>query len=67
MGSKYIEIDKEQEDMPFEAFFKLNNVAYYKTSFVNEKDPQGEIELIPKDLKKSDIIFATIVAFLLFQ
>ena len=67
MGNTYIEIDKTQEDMPFEAFFKLNNVSYFKTSFVNEKDPQGEIELLPKDLKKSDIIFATIVALLIFK
>lgn len=66
MGSKYIEIDNKQEEMPFEAFFKLNNVSYYKVSLVNEKDPQGEIEFIPKDLKKSDIIFATMIALIFF-
>ena len=66
MGSKYIEIDHEQEEIPFEAFFKLNNVSSYKISVVDEKDPQGEIEFIPKDLNKKDIIIATIIAVLCF-
>ena len=66
MGSKYIEIDHEQEEMPFEAFFKLNNISYYKVSLVNEKDPQGEIEFIPKDLNKKEIWVATFLAFLIF-
>lgn len=66
MGSKYIEINHDQEEMPFEAFFKLNNVSSYKISVVDEKDPQGEIEFIPKDLNKRDIIIATIIAILCF-
>lgn len=67
MGSKYIEIDKQMEEMPFEAFFKLNNVSYFKTSFVNEKEPQGEIEFIPKDLNKREVIIGTILALLIFS
>ena len=66
MGSKYIEINHDQEEMPFEAFFKLNNVSSYKISVVDEKDPQGEIEFLPKDLNKRDIIIATIIAILCF-
>lgn len=66
MGSKYIEIDPNQEEMPFEAFFKLNNVSSYKVSLVNEKEPQGEIEFIPKDLNKREIWVATFLAFLIF-
>lgn len=66
MGSKYIEINHDQEEMPFEAFFKLNNVSSYKISVVDEKDPQGEIEFIPKDLNKRDIIIATIIALVCF-
>ena len=66
MGSKYIEIDKTKTEQPFEAFFKLNNVSNYKMSFVNKKDPQGEIEFIPKDLNKRDIFIATMLAVLLF-
>ncbi|MBO4293553.1 MAG: hypothetical protein J5881_04125 [Clostridia bacterium] len=66
MGSKYIEIDHEKEEIPIEAFFKLNNVASYKISLVNEKDPQGEIELIPKELNKKEIWIATFFAVVLF-
>lgn len=66
MGSKYIEIDKTKQEQLFEAFFKLKNVSNYKVSFVNEKDPSKEIELIPKDLKKPEIIVASIVAILIF-
>ncbi|MBR3002997.1 MAG: hypothetical protein IKF38_05525 [Clostridia bacterium] len=66
MGSKYIEIEKSKDMQPFEAFFKLNNVSNYKMSFVNEKDPAGEIEFIAKDLKKPEIILGTIITMLIF-
>lgn len=66
MGSKYIEIDRTKQEQLFEAFFKLKNVSNYKISFVNEKDSSKEIELIPKDLKKPEIIAASIVAILIF-
>ncbi len=66
MGSSYIEIDKTKEEMPFESFFKLNNVAYYKAEFVNEKDSNGEIEFIPKDLDKKEIVVATVLSMLIF-
>lgn len=66
MGSKYIEIDKTVEDQPFELFFKLNNVTNYKMSVVNEKEPVKEIEIIPKDLTKREIIMATVIAMIVF-
>ena len=66
MGSSYVEIDKEKEEIPFEVFFKLNNVSYYKTSFVNEKDSKGEIEFIPQELTKPQIVIGTALAMLFF-
>lgn len=66
MGSKYVEIDKTKTSQPFEAFFKLNNVSNYKMSFVNEKDPVGEIEFIPKDLNRTEVILAAMFAILIF-
>lgn len=66
MGSKYIEIDKTKQEQPFEVFFKLNNVSHFKTSLVNEKQSQEEIEFIPKDLNKSDIVVLTMISILLF-
>lgn len=66
MGSKYIEIDRTKQEQLFEAFFKLKNVSNYKISFVNEKDPAKEIDFIPKDLKKPEIIAAAAFALLIF-
>lgn len=65
MGSKYIEINSEEEKIPIEFYFKLNNVSYYKMSLVDEKEEQGEIEFIPNDLNKQEIILGTIVAMLM--
>lgn len=62
MGSKYIELDKTKTEIPFEAFFKLNNVSYYKVSFVDEKEPKGEIEFIHKDFSKRDIFLMALAA-----
>ena len=67
IGSKYIEIYRYDEDIPFEVFFRLNNVAYVKTSYVKEKDPSGQIEFIPKDLSKTEIFFGTMLALILLK
>lgn len=66
MGSKYVEIDKKRSETPFEVFFELNDVQSYKLSLVNEKDSVGEIELIPKDLKKPELLIGTALVGLLF-
>lgn len=65
MGSKYIEIDKNKTETPIEVFFKLNDVKSYKVSLVNEKEPLGEIEFIPKDLSKQNIVLAALITALL--
>ena len=66
LGSKYIEVDNSKEQIPFEVYFKLNDVSYYTVSLVNEKEKSTEIEFIPKDLNRSDIVIATIIAMLIF-
>ena len=68
LGNKYIEVIslKENETAPFEIFFKLKDVATYNVSIVDEKDPETEIELIPKDLTKQEIIIATFLTFIMF-
>lgn len=66
LGSKYIDIDKSKQEIPFEAFFKLENVAYYKMAFVDQKDSLGEIEFIPKDFSKSDIFWMAFVTLLIW-
>ena len=66
LGSKYIEIDKTKVDMPIEIYFKLRDVSYYTIATVNEKDKSGEIDLIPKDLTKPEVLVGTAIAMLIF-
>ena len=68
LGSKYIEINNLEKDgvKTFEVYFKLQNVNYYSISITDYKNSNEEIELIPKDLTKPEIIVATIFTFLIF-
>lgn len=66
LGSKYIEIDKAKKDMPIEFYFKLKDVSYYTITTTNEKASSGEIELIPKDLTKPEVLLGVVVAMLIF-
>ena len=66
LGSKYIEVDKTKVDMPIEIYFKLRDVSYYTIATVNEKDKAGEIDLIPKDLTKPEVLVGTAIAMLIF-
>lgn len=69
LGKKYFEVQTTSEDkatIPFEMLFKLEDVKYYETKIVDEKDPAGELELLPKEWTKPEIIFATALTFLIF-
>ena len=67
LGKKYIEVSDigKDEKQPIEIFFKLQDVSYYKVS-VADKPEEGEIEILPKDLTKPEIILGTAIAFLIF-
>lgn len=69
MGSKYIELDKTKTEIPFEAFFKLENVAYYKIAFVNEKEPKGELEIefFDREFSKSEIFWMALAALVVIK
>lgn len=70
LGTKYIDVLnlKENETQNIELYFKLQNVNYYKMSFVNEKDySETEISLLPKDLSKSEIFLSTFLVFIMFK
>ena len=66
LGRKYIQVENlgENESKPFEAYFKLKDVASYEVSIVDNKE-EGEIELIPKDLSKPEVVVATIFTLLI--
>lgn len=68
LGRKYVQINNLEKDdaQSFEILFKLEDVASYKVSIVEEKPEGEEIELLPKDLTTSEIVLATVITFLIF-
>ena len=46
-------------------YFKLENVDYYNVSTTNEKE-EKEIELLPQDLTRNEIIVGTFFTLLIF-
>ena len=68
LGKKYIKIDTLENGkvQPIELFFKLEDVGSYSVEIVDEKDDTGEIELLPKDLTKPEVILATAILLLMF-
>ena len=68
LGRKYIEINNLQanESQAFEVFFKLEDVSSYEVIITDHKEPEQEIEFIPKDLTKGEIIVGTVLTFLIF-
>ena len=67
LGRRYIEVkDLEQNGtMSFEVFFKLKEVGSYEVVIADKKEPADEIEWVPKDWTKPEIIAATIVTLLI--
>ena len=67
LGTKYIDISdiKENESKEIKLYFKIQDVEYYEFCFTDEK-VESEIELLPTDMSKNDIIWGTFLAFLIF-
>lgn len=69
LGRSYIEIQPDTEDsetQPFELLFKAMDVASYQIETVNEKEPGAELEIIPREWTKPEILLATAFTFLIF-
>lgn len=66
MGTKYIDISTlgMNQVQNIEMYFKLENVSYYEVSIADEKT-EPEIELLPNDLTKSEVILATFMVLLI--
>lgn len=67
LGREYIQIEDSEQEKPqaFEVLFKLQDVASYKISIVDEKKDGGELELLPKELTTQEIIVLTAFTFLI--
>lgn len=68
LGRSYIEIQdtEDSETQPFELLFKATDVASYQIETVNEKEAGAELEIIPKEWTKPEILLATAFTFLIF-
>ena len=62
VGKKYIDITTTQN---FSMYFELKDVTSYEVSIVDHKE-EGEIELIPKEMTKPEIIVLTAMTLLIF-
>ena len=67
-SGEYIQInDLQQGDtQSFELLFKIEDVASYNVSIVDEKQEGEEIDLLPNDLTTSQIVVATVLTVLIF-
>lgn len=68
LGRKFIDINQlqENETQNFEVLFKLEDVAYYNVSVVDERPDIEEIETIFDEMTKPEIILATAITLLIF-
>ncbi len=68
LGTKYVDLlgIRENETRELELYFKVQDVDYYEMSFTEEKDEQGELPEMVKDLTKEDILWGTFLTFLIF-
>ena len=67
LGRRYIEVKDLARNgtMSFEVFFKLQEVGSYEVVIADKKEPADEIEWVPKDWTKGEIIAATIITLLI--
>ena len=67
VGTKYIEINTTENNrtQDFSTYFELQEVTSYEVSIVNQKE-EGEIELIPTELTRPEIVMLTVVTMLCF-
>lgn len=66
VGESYVEIKQKDESQAFELLFKATDVESYKVEIVKEKKAGKEIEVLPKEWTKPEVLFATAMMFLIF-
>lgn len=69
VGQKYIDINQNEDETTqgFELLFKANEVSSYKVDVVNEKEQiNSELEIIPKDLSRTEIFVLTLLSYMIF-
>ena len=66
IGTRYIDISdlKENEEKEVKIYARLNDASYYEVSFTDEKTVQ-ELEILPTDMTRGEIIVATVFTMLI--
>ena len=68
LGSKYYEIQNlsKDQEQPIEIHFKAQYAKYYDVSIVDSKEEKKlELEFIPEDLSKGEILLGTLFVLLI--
>ena len=67
LGKKYVEINQLEENgtQAFEVLFKLEDVNSYEVKIVDQKTDGGEIEILPDEWTKPEILLATAITLLI--
>ena len=67
IATKYINIEnlKEGEKQEFALYFMAEDVSYYEVSYTDSKETE-DIDLLPEELSKEQIIVATLITMLIF-
>lgn len=67
IGRRYIDIETTDvnQTQDFNVYFEAEDVKSYSVAIVNEKQ-DGELEIIPEEWTRPEIILATIVTILIF-
>ena len=67
VGTKYIDIENLEvgNNQEFALYFKAEDVGYYEISYTDQKSTE-DLELLPEDLTKQQIVIATIFTMLIF-
>lgn len=67
LGKVYYEILSENENIPFELFFKIQNASSYEMKIVDEKEEgKLEIKLLDKNLSRAEILALTLFSVMMF-
>lgn len=68
VGKSYVELEtiQEGETQAFEILFRAKDVASYKIEMVKEKEAGDELEILPREWTKPEIVLATAMMFLIF-
>lgn len=66
VGTRYIDVSNlnENESMDFEIYLRLDDVTYYEVSFTNDKTTE-EVDLLPADLTRSEILIISAFTLLM--